>query len=346
MQRICFAVLATLLVTNSRVCGQQAATVPDGTVLTQEPYRLPHKTIDAWFSEVKRADSTFGPERQARARKAFGPGFDRLRGAGVRVTKIGYASGGYRVVGYLLTPRTERGKRYPALIYNRGGNRDFGQLGLRNLIELSDLAARGYIVVASQYRGNDGGEGREEFGGADVEDVLNLLPVLDARSDVDTSRIGMYGWSRGGMMTYLALARTDRIRAAVIGAGVSDHFDTIRHRPDMESGVFAELIPDYLATKDSALRARSAVYWADRLHKRTPILMLHGTGDWRVDASQALRMATRLYETRHPFRLVLFEGGDHGLTEYWGDVDSLILQWLDTYVRDRKPWPSLDPHGR
>jgi dipeptidyl aminopeptidase/acylaminoacyl peptidase len=231
------------------------------------------------------------------------------------------------------------------VIYNRGGNREFGALKTRDFLYLTDIAMRGYIVVASQYRGNDGGEGQEEYGGADVEDVLSLIPLLSARSDVDSTRIGMIGWSRGGMMTYLALARTDRIRAAIVGAGVANLVDNIRRRPEMESEVLAELVPNYATNKDSALRARSAVYWPERLNKRTPILLLHGSGDWRVDASESLQMASRLYESRHPFRLVLFEGGDHGLSEYRTEVATLVASWLDTYVRDAQAWPSLEPHG-
>ena len=74
------------------------------------------------------------------------------------------------------------------------------------------------MVVASQYRGNDGGEGMEEFGGADVNDIFNLIPVLDQNPKADTSRIGMEGTSRGGMMTYLCLKRSCRFKAAVVTA--------------------------------------------------------------------------------------------------------------------------------
>ena len=56
-------------------------------------------------------------------------------------------------------------------------------------------------------------------------------------------------------------------------------------------------------------------------------------------------MADVLYEQRHPFRLVFFEGGDHALTEYQAETLSLYRSWLDRYVRDRQPWPSLAPHG-
>jgi dipeptidyl aminopeptidase/acylaminoacyl peptidase len=83
--------------------------------------------------------------------------------------------------------------------------------------------------VASQYRGNAGGEGKEEFGGRDVDDVLNLIKLLISLPQADAKRIGMYGWSRGGMMTYQALARSDQVAAAIVGAGVTDAFDMGAH---------------------------------------------------------------------------------------------------------------------
>lgn len=57
-------------------------------------------------------------------------------------------------------------------------------------------------------------------------------------------------------------------------------------------------------------------------------------------------MASALFEAKHPFRMVLFEGGNHGLTEFRREVYREVLEWLDRYVRDRAPLPNLEPHGR
>jgi dipeptidyl aminopeptidase/acylaminoacyl peptidase len=265
--------------------------------------------------------------------------------AQVDLKSMTYLSEGLRVKGYLAVPK--RGDRLPCLIFNRGGNRAFGALtdGYAARV-LGKLATWGYVVAASQYRGNAGGEGREEFGGADLQDVLHLIPLLESLPQADTSRLGMYGWSRGGLMTYLALTQTDRIRGAVIGGGMSDAFDTVARRPEMDTGQFAEVIPNYTQHKEAALRARSPVLWPERLHKHTPLLLLHGSADWRVHPTQALAMAAALYASRHPFRFVFFAGGDHELREYRAEVEALVKAWLDHYVRDRQPWPSLEPHGR
>lgn len=262
----------------------------------------------------------------------------------VDIKSITYLSDGLKVKGYLAAPK--KGQQLPSVIFNRGGNRSFGALNdpmAANL--LGKIAHWGYVVVASQYRGNGSGEGLEEFGGAEVNDILNLIPLLESLPQADASRIGMYGWSRGGMMTYLALTKTYRLAAAIVGAGVADSFDTITRRPEMAQ-VYAELVPNYRQDKETALTARSAIRWVEKLHKTTPILLLHGSSDWRVHPSQALRMVAALYETKHPFRFVFFEGGDHGLSEHREEVNRLVKSWLDRYVRERKPWPSLEPHGR
>ena len=262
----------------------------------------------------------------------------------VQISDITYMSDGLRVVGHLVVP--EGDGPFPCLIYNRGGNREFGANSpLRAALRLARFASWGYIVVASQYRGNAGGEGREEFGGAEVADVLNLIPLLGSIARADTSRIGMIGHSRGGLMTYLALARTDRLDAAVVSGGVTDSYLVIEDRPDMEQYVYAELVPDYEQVKDAALAARSPILWTDQLCKTTPILLLHGSADWRVHPTSALRMADALYASRHPFRFVFLEGADHGLSEYRDEVARMIRDWLDRYVRDEAPLPDLEPHG-
>lgn len=250
----------------------------------------------------------------------------------VEVSSITYLSDGLRVRGYLAVPR--KGGRLPCVVYNRGGNRSFGALDDASaLLALGRLASWGYVVVASQYRGNEGGEGREEFGGADVNDVLNLIPLLESHPRADASRIGMLGVSRGGMMTYLALARTDRIAAAVVVGGLSDLADSGRRRPGMES-VYAALIPGYPEEGTGGLDERSAIRWVERLPRATPLLLQHGAADDRVDPSQALALAGRLVETGHTVRLVLFEGGDHVLTGHAKESLQLTRAWLDTYVRD------------
>jgi dipeptidyl aminopeptidase/acylaminoacyl peptidase len=249
-----------------------------------------------------------------------------------------------KVTGYMAVPK--KAGKYPCVIVNRGGNRNFGAWNDFTVMRFfGEVASWDYVVVGSQYRGNAGGEGKEEFGGSDVNDVLNLIPFLTNVDKADTSRIGMYGWSRGGMMTYLALKQTDKMRAAVIGSGMADPIKMAVKRPEMDT-VFAELVPGYWQNRDSVLKTRGAVYWADQICKTTPLLLLTGSADWRVPPDEQMDMVKKLYELKHPVRFQLFEGGDHGLLDYMDEVNHVTRNFLDTYVRDKKPWPSLEPHGK
>ena len=72
------------------------------------------------------------------------------------------------------------------------------RLQKKSLKYLSYLSRNGYVVLASQYRGNDGGQGQEEFGGADVNDVLNLMPLARSLSFADAKNTVILGFSRGG----------------------------------------------------------------------------------------------------------------------------------------------------
>ena len=137
-----------------------------------------------------------------------------------RLFRLRYRSGEWEVEGFLCAPAAGDGP-WPALIFNRGGNREYGALRGE---ALCPFAARGYAVLGSQYRGNCGGTGREEFGGSDVDDVIKLIDIALSLPFARREGVYMVGRSRGGMMTYLACARDTRIRAAAIGAGLADCF--------------------------------------------------------------------------------------------------------------------------
>ena len=344
MKRLHFCLSLSILLLFTNVVGVPVTTAAklDGTVVERKK-GFPFESYEKWLNFLKSHKRSFD---ETRFKNIYSKqDFEKYKNE-LDYQSIKYLSDELKVVGYIIKPKQADGKKLPVIIFNRGGTREFGRLVFGSLFRFFELVSAGYILVASQYRGNAGGEGREEFGGADVNDVLNLISVIEYIPEADASRIGMYGWSRGGMMTYIALTKTDRIAAAIIGAGLADSFDTIKRRPKMEKQVYSKLIPTYRENKEAALEARSAVRWPEKIHKNTPILLLHGSSDWRVHPNQALRMSTLLYENKHPFRFVFFEGGDHGLSEHREEVKRLVKDWLDRYVRDRRPWPSLEPHGR
>ena len=210
---------------------------------------------------------------------------------------------------------------------------------------LGELTNNGYVIVASQYRGNAGSEGIEEFGGKDVNDVLNLIPLASNIAQADTSRIGMFGWSRGEMMTYIALSKTKNIRAAVVLSGLPDLIKLLETRKDFDISVYAPLIPDYTKDKTRLLQERSATFFADKINKTTAILILQGTADWRVLTNLVLELVTRFYEVKQPFKFILYEGGKHALIEHRKDYVNQMINWFNIYLRDKTPVPSLTAHG-
>ena len=122
----------------------------------------------------------------------------------VNMFALTYLSDELKVRGFVVEPTGDG--PFPCIILNRGGNKELGAWNVGGIaMFVAKFAAAGYVVVAPQYRGNGGGEGIEEFGDSDVNDVVVLPKVLAELPKADTSRIGMFGWSRGGMMSYIAL---------------------------------------------------------------------------------------------------------------------------------------------
>lgn len=261
----------------------------------------------------------------------------------IEMNWITYLSDGLEVNGLMVKPK--KPGKYPCIIYNRGGNRNFGQLLVAHAaLTLGELAKEGYVVIASNYRGNGRSEGQEQFGGDDVNDVVNLIDILKEIEGTDTERIGMCGWSRGGMMTYIALTKTDQIDAVCVGGAPSDL--TVIDRPEMEAKVYAELIPNYESNKDEELKRRSAIYWADKFPKNVPILMLHGNADWRVKPINSLKLAIELDKYRIPYRLKIFEGGDHGIREHKKEVNQEIYNWFKRFLKEDESLPNMEYHGK
>lgn len=237
---------------------------------------------------------------------------------------ITYQSDSLKVSGIVVEPQ-KKGK-YPVVILNRGGYRDFAQLKISTVIVYaSKLAAQGYVIIGSNYRKND------EFGGVEIDDVLNLTETAKEIEKADTNLIGMFGWSRGVMMTYLALQKSNKIKTAIVGNGACDLFDTIKFRPEMES-IFAECIPDYWKNKEEELKKRSAIYWADELNKNSSLLILSGTKDKRVNPKQADKIAKKLSEINYNFELKKYET-DHAFTGYKAELNNLIIDWFNKKLK-------------
>jgi dipeptidyl aminopeptidase/acylaminoacyl peptidase len=182
-----------------------------------------------------------------------------------------------------------------------------------------------------QYRGADGGEGADEYGGADIADVTSLVPIVGALPYVDSDNLFMLGFSRGGIMTYRALAMDLPIRAAATVSGLTNLSRQIQYRPEMRESVFRALFPDFDRHEAEHYRLRSAVEWADRI--KTPLLLIHGTGDDRVRADDALELASKLQALGRPFELAVFDGDGHGVPAHKLEVDQHVIAWFNGHRR-------------
>lgn len=244
------------------------------------------------------------------------------------VKKIVYDSDEFEVEGYLAYP-TEKEDKLPVIIWNRGGNRKDGSIDdfLAKGI-FGEIASWGYVVLASNYREKD------EFGGKDVNDVINLISLTKEIRFCDTSRIGMEGWSRGGMMTYKVLSMTSEIKCAVIISGLADLFRSEENRSDL-SKIYRKLFGT-VDEKEFNLRKeeRSAVYFTDKINKATDILLIHGTNDNKISFQDSVDMNTKLKSAGVNCELKLIEGGDHYLRKDRKEVTEIRRNWFEKYLKN------------
>ncbi|MGH9722190.1 MAG: alpha/beta hydrolase family protein [Bryobacteraceae bacterium] len=235
-----------------------------------------------------------------------------------------------KVVGFLVRPRDLGPNRLPVIIFNRGGFLDIGKIQPFNLVDLTRLAEAGFVVLASQYRGNDGGEGREQLGGADLEDVANLVETARSLPYADATNVFMYGVSRGGMMTFLSMKRNVPIRAAVVVGAVYDIAAFGSRAPGMLDKA-VKLIPDYPARGIATLQERSVMNWPEEVN--APLLILHGTEDQEVPVTEALEFATKFSRLKKPFELVVYAGDVHEVAANRQDRDARAIAWFRRFLR-------------
>ena len=124
-----------------------------------------------------------------------------------------------------------------------------------------------------------------------------------------------------------AAKQSTKVKALIAVAGVYDQAAELQFRPEMEQLMLA-YIPGFEQNKQQELVKRSAVYWADKLNKNMPILLMHGTQDWRVEFSQSQGFANKLQQLGHPYQLQGFEDGDHALTFYQQEWQQTAFAFL------------------
>ncbi len=194
---------------------------------------------------------------------------------GIHLYEVAYYSGALIVYGLMAEPVGAIAS--PALLYLRGGIKSVGMVRTQRIIQWSN---EGFIVFAPYYRGNRGGEGREDFCGEDRQDAYSGFDVLESHPRVSREAgIHVVGFSRGGIMAFWTGIMRPQARSIVSWNGVSDMVLTYEERVDLRRMM-------------KRVIGGSPWKYPERYEERTPLrqlshlvpalLMIHGEKDEHV----------------------------------------------------------------
>ena len=223
-------------------------------------------------------------------------------------------------------------RKGPALLRPHGGPQS--QYACAFNFEAQLFAAHSYAVILPNPRGSTG-RGEKfalgiygTWGAADVQDDLAAVDDAVARGVADPDKLGVGGWSYGGISTNYLIAATTRFKAATCGAGSANMlatFGTDEYIRDLQS----EFGPPW-QDPQKWLAVSYAFYHADRI--KTPTLFLCGESDFNVPLLNSEQMYQALRVLEVPTELVIYPGQFHGLTVPSYLVDRL-KRYLDWYAK-------------
>jgi dipeptidyl aminopeptidase/acylaminoacyl peptidase len=244
------------------------------------------------------------------------------------------------VNGLLVKPPGYRpGTRYPTLLRIHGGPNAQDQHSFSFEREL--FAANGYVVVAANYRGSAGrGEAYQraiyaDWGNKEVQDLLAAVDHVVALGIADSARLGIGGWSYGGILTNYTIASTTRFKAAISGAGSalqSAMYGTDQYIYQWDTEVGRPWEAKELYDK------LSYPFWqANRI--KTPTLFMGGERDMNVPISGTEQMYMVLKSQGIDTQLVVYPNQNHGITlpSYQKDRLERYLAWYAKYLKGGQP---------
>ena len=242
---------------------------------------------------------------------------------------------GTLVSGFTIKPvGYQAGRKYPTLLRIHGG--PVAQFGHGFSFEWQYFAANGYAVVVANPRGSSG-RGLDyskaiyaDWGNKDTDDVLAVVDYAVAQGLADPDRLGVGGWSYGGIMTDQVIARDQRFKAAVSGASIGNvlaGYGTDQYIRDYET----ELGTPW-ANTDVYLRVSYPFFHANQIH--TPTLFLCGEKDFNVPLLNTEQMYQALKSLNVPTQLVIYPGQFHGINtpSYVKDRYARYLAWYNKYL--------------
>jgi dipeptidyl aminopeptidase/acylaminoacyl peptidase len=253
---------------------------------------------------------------------------------------VHWRSDEFDVEGMLVAPpEVVPGRRYPLVVDVHGGPAFAHYPLFPASPESYDavLAQQGYFVFRPNPRGSYGqGEAFtranvRDFGYGDLRDILRGLDAVEAAAPIDPSRIGICGWSYGGYMVMWALTQTDRFKAAVAGAGLSDwlsYYGT--------NNIDTWMIPYFGASvyDDPKVYERSSpMTFIKRVH--APTLLVSGDRDAEVPISQSYEYWNALRRLGVPTEFVVYPDEGHFFLKRanQADVMTRVVGWFDTHLR-------------
>jgi dipeptidyl aminopeptidase/acylaminoacyl peptidase len=263
-----------------------------------------------------------------------------LRVARVDETKFKSADG-TEIHGFVVHPLDggATGSKSPALLRPHGGPQS--QYACEFQFEAQLFAANGYTVILPNPRGSTG-RGEKfamgiyaDWGHRDVEDDLAAVDDAVARGLADPDRLGVGGWSYGGISTNYLIATTTRFKAATSGASISNvmaGYGTDQYIRDYEN----ELGVPW-KNSETWMRISYPFLHADKI--KTPTLFLCGEADFNVPLLNSEQMYEALRSQTIPTELVIYPGQNHGLRKpsYIIDRYKRYLDWYDKWITPRKP---------
>lgn len=243
-----------------------------------------------------------------------------------------YEIDGHIVLGYGATPKSRN--QWPTIIYSRGGTYEYGRWNYGSAaLQLGELAARGYTVLTYEYGQSVNDVAADQMGGYDSIYLSTLIELAGQIPNTDRKKIGLYGWSRGGMMTFKALQEEwPQVKAGAVGGAPTDFVALLQDRPAFKP-IFQKMIPGYEEDPEEELAKRSAAEFADELPDDVPILILHGEADRNVRVEQAERMAALLEENKIPHQLITYPNENHGIDGQRKDVLESVDAWFRAYLK-------------
>ncbi|MDI3339373.1 MAG: S9 family peptidase [Sphaerobacter sp.] len=248
------------------------------------------------------------------------------------------APDGLEIEGCLVRPRGAGAPPWPLVVLIHGGPTASWPYGLRphgpgGWVHL--LAARGCAVLLPNPRGSAGyglafaEANLGDLGGGDLHDLLAGVDACVRSGIADPDRLGVGGWSYGGYLTCWAITQTDRFRAAVAGASITNWYSF--HGGTNIPGFDEIFLRAYPYALDGPYASRSPLFFVDRV--RTPTLFLHGEQDPCCPVGQAYEMTRALRAAGVEAQCVVYPREPHGVREREHQRD--VLERAVTWFIDR-----------